>query len=127
MKTNQNSISACIVDDDPMWVAILSKMLSDLKITSVNFFSKGEDFLKSDLTKESLIFLDYEMNEMNGLEVLMELKNNYPHLSIIFCSGKEDLSVAMRALTLGSTDFLLKSNINKKEVAQIINRLNVTN
>ncbi len=109
-----------IVDDDPFWVALLEQILRDLNFNDLHTFEGGKDCLQNLDLKPSVIFLDKEMADMDGLEVLENIKKTNPEIEVIFCTALEDLSVAIQALRIGSNDFLLKSNANKKEVSMLL-------
>lgn len=116
----QNIKRTFIVDDDPFWTAILSEMLTDLGYNNIIAFSNGKDCIENLHLNPNLVFLDYQMEDMNGIEVLQKIKSYYPGIGVVFCTALEDLSVAVNAMKHGSFDYLLKSNANKKEVASII-------
>jgi DNA-binding NtrC family response regulator len=71
------------------------------------------------------IFLDYQMDDMDGLEVLQKVKSYYPGIGVVFCTAHEDLSVAVNAMEKGSFDYLLKANANIREVSSIINQMKI--
>ncbi len=109
-----------IVDDSPYWVAMLSQMLNNLGFSNLITFTNGTDCIENLHLNPALVFLDYQMDDVNGLEVLQEIKNYYPGIGVIFCTADEDLSVAVDAIKYGSQDYLLKGNATKKELALII-------
>lgn len=122
MKT-QNIKRTFIVDDDPFWSAMLTQMLSELGYKNILTFNNGNDCIEHLHLNPKLIFLDYQMENMDGLEVLQKVKDYYPGIGVVFCTAYEDLSVAVNAMKIGSFDYLLKSNATKKEVASIINNM----
>ena len=109
-----------IVDDDVFWVAILNKLLNDIGFTNIETFSNGKDCIENLDLKPELIFLDYQMEALNGIEVLKEIKKYNPKIEVIFCTAIEDISIAADALQYGSFDYLLKSNATKKELNNLI-------
>lgn len=109
-----------IVDDDPFWTAMLTEMLSSLGYKNIITFSNGKDCVDNLHLNPMLVFLDYQMENMDGLEVLQKVKEYYPGIGVVFCTAHEDLSVAVKAMKNGSFDYLLKSNATKKELASII-------
>jgi len=109
-----------IVDDDPFWMAILREILSAQGYKEILEYSNGSECVAHLHLNPSLVFLDYQMDDMNGLEVLQKIKDHYPGISVIFCTAYEDLNVAMKAIENGSFDYLLKSNANLKSVSSII-------
>lgn len=117
----QNIKRTFIVDDDPFWTAMLTQILNDLGYENIITFSNGKDCVDNLDMSPSLVFLDYQMEDMDGLEVLQKIKSHNPAIGVVFCTALEDLSVAVNAMKNGSFDYLLKSNATKKEVASIIN------
>ena len=64
------------------------------------------------------------MDDMNGIEVLKKIKSYYPGIGVIFCTGYEDLSIAVDAMEHGSFDYLLKGNATIKEVSNLVEKVN---
>jgi len=60
--------------------------------------------------KPDILTLDIEMPQMNGIEVLAELKKHYPDVGAIMLSTLTDEGshMTMKALDLGAFDFILK-------------------
>lgn len=116
----QNKQRTFIVDDDPFWTAMLNQLLSELGIENIISFENGSDCIKNLHLNPGLVFLDYQMDDINGLKVLQEIKNYFPGIAVVFCTAQEDLSVALEAIKYGSYDYLLKSNASKKELTTIL-------
>ena len=87
----------------------------------------GEDCLKNIHHHPDIIFLDYEMQKGDGISTLKSIKELYEGICIIFTTGKEDINVAVKAMRHGSFDYLLKTNVTKKEVQQILNKVASSN
>ncbi len=121
---NQNHMRTFIVDDDPFWAAMLTQMLTELGYENILHFSNGTECVEHLHLNPKLIFLDYQMDDMDGIEVLQKVKNYYPGIGVVFCTAQEDLSVAVTAMRHGSFDYLLKSNATKKELSSIIENMN---
>ena len=115
-----------LVDDDPFWVAVLKQILAEIGYTNVLTFEGGEDCLVNLYLNPEVIFLDKEMQDMDGLDVLDKIKESNPAIEVVFCTSLEDLSVAIKALRSGSNDFLLKTNVNKKEVSELLEKIHLT-
>lgn len=69
-----------------------------------------EAFTKLWLDEYDLIFLDVEMPQMNGYEVLqkLQLDPNLAHIPVIVISGNEDIKSTVRCIELGAVDYLNK-------------------
>lgn len=112
-----------IIDDDPFWTAMLSQMLEEIGYKNILTYDNGNEGLSNLDQNPRLIFLDYQMEGINGLEVLQKIKKSNENINVIFCTAHEDLSVALNAMQFGSLDYLLKENATKKEVASIIDNI----
>lgn len=117
MKTSKKIV---IVDDDPFWTAMLIQILTDLGFTNIATFDNGATYVNNLHLNPDLVFLDYQMEDMDGLQVLQKIKSYDSATGVVFCTSYEDLGVAVDAIRYGSFDYLLKGNANKKEVSSII-------
>lgn len=117
MKTSKKTF---IVDDDPFWTAILTQLLSDIGFTDIVTFPGGTDCYQNLHLNPGLVFLDYQMEDMNGLDVLQKIKGYDPAIDVVFCTSHEDLHVAIDAIRFGSFDYLLKGNATRKELSSIV-------
>ncbi|MFM2325801.1 MAG: hypothetical protein RIR31_3 [Bacteroidota bacterium] len=112
-----------IIDDDPFWTALLTQILASMGYVKISTYNNGTDGLSNLTLNPALIFLDYQMEDVNGLEVLQKIKEYNAKIRVIFCTAHQDLSVAINAMAFGSFDYLLKENATKKEVASIVSNL----
>jgi DNA-binding NtrC family response regulator len=55
-----------------------------------------------------IAILDIRLPEMNGIEMLKEIRKLYPHIQAIMMSGYGDMDAAISALRLGAADFFQK-------------------
>ncbi|MFC5624352.1 response regulator [Algoriphagus winogradskyi] len=117
---NIKILPAFIVDDDPFWTAILKQILTELGFTKIHTFEDGVDCLNHIHLNPGLIFLDYQMENSNGLEILQEVKNYFPGIEVVFCTALESLEVAIAAIEHGSVEYLLKSNVTEELVKDIV-------
>lgn len=119
----KNSSRIFIVDDDPFWTAMLMQILTNLGYTDILSFSNGPDCIKNLHLKPNLIFLDYAMDTMDGLVVLEKIKQVNSDIAVIFCTEHKDLSIAVRAMKNGSSDYLLKTATMADELGIILKNL----
>lgn len=109
-----------IVDDDAFWATMLHQQLTNLGYLNIFTFENGEDCLDHLHLNPQMVFLDYQMEEANGLDILPKIKAYYPGISVVLCTAYEDLSVAVEALENGCLDYLLKGKCTPKEIAQLM-------
>jgi two-component system LytT family response regulator len=107
MKTHPRKIKAIIVDDEPPARRNLRALLKDVPdIDLVKECGNGRDAVSSILTLEpDLVFLDVQMPEMNGFEVLEHLVD-VPLPMIIFVTAYDQY--ALKAFDVSALDYLLK-------------------
>ncbi len=120
---DQNTQKIFIVDDDPFWIELLKEILNDLGYNNIDGFESGEDCMKNINLQPSVIFLDYQMENSDGIATLKSIKEYYADICVIFTTAKEDINVAVNAMRHGSFDYLLKTNVTKKEVQSILKKV----
>lgn len=103
-----------ITDDDPIWRLLLHEMLEGIKCTDIVHFSCGADCIRHLYLNPDIIFLDYQMNDLNGLQVLKKIREILPDTLVIFCSEHEKINVAVEAMKNGSFDYIIKSKLSEE-------------
>ena len=105
-----------VVDDYALVRTILRQALLELKIESVTEAADGESGLvrlKESLDEKrlfDLIFCDWQMPKMTGLEVLKAIRRNpaYQDIPFIFVTSETEHKFVIEALKQGATDYLVK-------------------
>lgn len=110
-----------IVDDESLAIKRLKRMLAayEDRIVIIGEASDGGETVEViDKFKPDLVFLDIQMPELNGFEVLEKI-NHTPE--IIFTTAYDEY--AIKAFEVNSIDYLLKP-IEPERLAKAIERLN---
>lgn len=76
------------------------------------------EFLKNQ--RVEVVITDMSMPVMNGIELTAAIKEKYPEIMIIALSAYDDFSFVKESLKLGASDYILKQDIEKEDVAKII-------
>lgn len=98
-------IRCVIIDDEPFAITVLKNYIP--KAPQLQLIGKttnpleGLEMIKS--LKADLVFLDIQMDEMNGLEVAALLP---PETKVIFCTAFEEFAV--QTYNMEAVDYLLK-------------------
>jgi two-component system response regulator FixJ len=72
-------------------------------------YPSAEELLEaSDGREFDCVVADIYLPKMNGLQLQEELNRTIPHASIVFITGRGDLSLGMHAMRNGAVDFLEK-------------------
>lgn len=97
-----------VVDDDKNIRKSLKEILEDENY-EVQVFPSGKSCLRQlEKEKPSLVLLDVWLQNEDGIEVLKEIKKNYPFLPVIMISGHATIEIAVQATKIGAYDFLEK-------------------
>jgi len=105
-------ITICIADDHPVFLAGMKSIISlerNLKI--LGSAENGKKAVELILEKNpDIAILDIEMPEMNGFEVLTELRKMGCESKVIFLTMYNDPILVKKAENLGANGFILKEN-----------------
>ena len=83
----------------------------------------GEEVL-FELSKNTIniVFLDINMPHINGLTLAEKIKEEYPHIMIVFITGYSDFSFTRKAIQLQVEDYMLKP-ISPDELSELLQTL----
>ena len=84
------------------------RFLLEIIGVSVETFASGVEFLKTDIQHLGCVFLDYEMPEMSGMELVERLRANGSGVPILLITGSPSPAIVARAAELGVTRVLEK-------------------
>ena len=102
----QNTI--LIVDDEERLRLSLSLILQKENYR-VQTAANAEEALHCLLSQEyDLMFLDLNLPGMNGIDLLLEIHRQFPHLPVLILTAHAALETAIQAVRLGARDYLVK-------------------
>jgi len=96
-----------VVDDDAAIRELLGYMLERAGF-AVEAFASGADVLAVAGRVPDAVLLDLMMPEVDGVEVLKELKRRMPELPVVILTAVNDVSRAVEVTKLGAFDYLVK-------------------
>jgi len=107
--TLRKECSIVIVDDDPQFSKSLGDILRkrSFRVTEITDPSDLGDMLRPDV---QVVLLDLKLNGVTGLDVLKEIRKQYPHLPVIMVTGyRKEMAQAIEAcLKIGAYTCLYK-------------------
>lgn len=98
-------------------------MLESVQVTNITTFSTSNGFLNSLTTQPDIVFLDYQIDNLTGLEILKKIKRFNPEIFVILISGQEAISVAVTALKFGAFDYLIKDQFGAAELELLLKKI----
>jgi len=97
-----------IIDDDPSICKILGKFLQKSGYEVVTALSGKQALLLLKKQSFHLVVCDYNLGDINGLEVLSKINSLYPQTIVIFISGYGNIQTAVDLVKEGAFHFLTK-------------------
>ncbi|MFK7974627.1 MAG: response regulator transcription factor [Halioglobus sp.] len=109
------------VDDDMFTRTLLEEIFQAAEVR-VETYASAEEFLASYSPQNcGCVLLDMIMPGMDGLELQMQLSTRGNHTPVIFLSGADQISTAVKALKAGAVDFIEKP-VEPAEVLRSVNK-----
>ena len=120
-------IKVLIVDDHPIVRRGLKQILSDEPDMAIPGEAQDASEALNLAQKESwdIVILDITMPGRSGLDVLKELRQNYPKMPVLVLSIHPEDQYAVRALKTGAAGYLTKESAPEelvKAIRKIMNR-----
>src|SRR5690606_4645549 len=81
---------------------------------AVNWLKKNE---------VDIVLCDFKMDDMTGAEVLVEVKQLYPHVPVVIITGYSDVKEAVEVMKKGAFDYITKPLLPDEILVTINNAL----
>ena len=113
-----------LIDDDLAILKSMTDFLNDegLFVKAVQSGSEGIALIRQKTIPFSLALVDYHMPQMNGIEVIKEIRQYNKELSILAFSGDDSIQVHNESLDSGAIFFISKETADAKLLG-IIHRI----
>lgn len=112
-----------IVDDDFFCANVYNQYLINMNYNDITHYSNGSDCINNLHQNPDIIFLDHNMEDITGFEVLKKIKRYNPNIYVIMISGQENIKTAVDALKFGAFDYVIKGNDVNEKIAVIISKI----
>ena len=97
-----------VVEDDPNLREAVCDTLELAGLAVVSAPGGNEALQLLDAQSVALVVSDVRMMPMDGITLLKEIRNRYPHLPVVLMTAYADVDRAVEAMRSGACDFLLK-------------------
>jgi len=115
MKPNEK-LSIFLVEDNEMYALMIDHKLKNLANYRLKTFSTAEECIKNLYQNPDIIFVDYMLPGINGIEALKVIKETNKNTNVVLLSGQDDIQVALDATRYGAMDYIIK---NKDSIHKI--------
>jgi DNA-binding NarL/FixJ family response regulator len=113
-------MTVVIADDDAAFREALRLVLEADGSVVVGEARDGSEAVQlAGALQPDVLLLDYEMPILDGVAAAEIVVRRWPEISVVFLSGSADGSARQRALSVGATTYIDKSEV--ADVARLIN------
>jgi DNA-binding NtrC family response regulator len=120
---NSTQFKFFIVDDDIFCANVYDQYLTNLNYNDITYYSNGNDCLNNLSQNPDIIFLDYNMDDLTGFEVLKKIKRYNSSIHVVMVSGQENIKIALDAIKYGAYDYVTKNSFVCDKMTNIINKI----
>jgi DNA-binding NtrC family response regulator len=115
-----SAVGHILIIDDEHAIRESLQTLLELEGYSVTTAASGLDGLEQASSEPyDLVLLDYALPDMNGMEVLRELQDRDPQMTVIMITAYGTVENAVRAIQCGAVNFIQKPWDNDKLLADV--------
>ncbi len=101
-------VSILIIEDDIAFSAMLKTFFEkrDYKVHSA--LNAEEGFKKLSSNSIDIVLTDVRLPDSDGIEILQEVKKNYPGIQVIVMTNYAEINMAVKAMKHGAFDYISK-------------------
>ncbi len=128
-KNIEEPYKVLIIEDDSSLNLLIQRVLQKIGLSSISFYNGKEaiDWVKNNQSKNYLLLLDYQLSDMNGEQLINELKTDVKCAPFVIFTGQGDEKTAVKMMKLGALDYIIKDSnfldLLPAVVQQVINNL----
>jgi two-component system response regulator YesN len=75
--------------------------------------------------RPDLIFLDVNMPEMDGIELIRYIHTEHPSIKVVMLSSYSDYHYVRETMKFGASDYILKHELNPEELSGLLKQLDI--
>ncbi len=118
-----------IVDDDEMLSMALEDYLGRKTMHDVTVFNTGEEALEHLREQPDVVILDFNLNSeykdaADGMKILEAIKKRSRFIHVIMLSSQEAYGTALKTISNGAEEYLIKDDDAFAKIVSIIDGLN---
>jgi len=110
-----------LIDDEPVQITSIKSFLKRRNYSILTAYSGKEGISHIDDGNVDLVFTDFRMPEMNGLEVVQNIKKLNPEIPVVVITAFSDTKDAVKVMKEGAFDYLSKP-VDLDELELLVNK-----
>lgn len=120
---NTQTMKLFLVDDDTFSLHLYQQNIRNLGYNDVMAFENGMECLNNLNRKPEVVFLDHNMDNLSGFEVLKKIKRVDPNIFVVMVSAQENMKTAVDALKYGAFDYIIKGDNELLKIENVLSRI----
>ncbi len=112
-----------VIEDDLVFGRVLQRSLEQEDNIDVHVFQSGRDFFDHIHLNPDIVSIDYNLPDMNGLDILKKIKNYNKDISTIILSGQDKVEVVVEAYSNGANNYIIKNENAVIELTNVVKQL----
>lgn len=120
----EKKVKVMVVEDEELLLTAISRKLTMLGFETITCASAEQalDYLGSLPEMPDVIWLDYYLGDMNGIEFMHKLKGNeaWSKIPVVVVSNSAGPDKKSAMLSLGASDYILKAEYKLGDIADHI-------
>ncbi len=108
-----------VVDDSALELSIAVACVEALQLDTVVAENGREALEVIRRQQPDVVLTDLQMPEMDGLELVRQIRRNYPHIPVILMTGYGSEETAAAALRAGAANYIAKKNL-KQDLGELL-------
>jgi CheY-like chemotaxis protein len=97
-----------VIDDEPDVIGVISTYFEGLGYDVVTALHGADGLMLAEIRRPDIVLLDIMMPGMTGVEVLQQLRLQWPELPVIMLTAVVDSEIAKSTLRRGAFDYVPK-------------------
>ncbi len=126
MKTYNKKLRVLVADDDEKIIFAFRQLLLKEKVSGLYAEDGQRAYEIAVKEKPDIIFLDYTLPKINGLEVLRKVQAVEPSIPVVIITGHGSMHIAVQAIKDGAYDYFTKP-LEIRTVRSILKKIREAN
>lgn len=97
-----------LIDDERQFVVTMAKRLRRRGFAVTEAGGGLEGLRALNRGPVDVVVLDVGMPDMDGIQVLREIKMRFPQIQVLMLTGHADMEIAISGMAMGAFDYLMK-------------------
>jgi len=123
MSTAETPTKIFLADDNVISLNLFAHHIRSLGYADVSTFTNGSDCLDNLHQRPDVIFLDHNMDDLTGFEVLKKIKRHSPNAYVIMLSAQECMKTTVDSLKYGAFDYIIKGQQELDRITETLSRV----